>query len=169
MPDIPPALGELGHWAQEYAEDLRRFLAKRRLIEADIKDVCQEVYLRLLRFERQEVVENPRAYLLRVAANVAHDFKLKQQRWEPLTEERLADLLEDAGPEEAAESADRHAHLAHSLGALPPLMRAALALQASEGLTYERIAERLGVSRRAVKRAIARGLELLREQQRGDR
>jgi DNA-directed RNA polymerase specialized sigma24 family protein len=43
------------------------------------------------------------------------------------------------------------------------LSRAALVLHSQEELTYEEIAARLGVTRRVVKRAIARGYALARE------
>jgi dipeptidyl-peptidase-4 len=87
--DEPARAAGVARWARDYAEDLRRFLAKRRIIESDIKDVCQEVYLRLLRFDRGEVIQNPQAYLYRVAANVAHDFRLRQPPWDPMEAEQL--------------------------------------------------------------------------------
>ena len=150
-------------WFRDYAEDLQRFLAKRRVIESDIKDVCQEVYLRLLRFERTEVVKNPQAYLFRVAANVAHDFKLRQPQESALESEQLEVPASEPGPEQLAEAAFRRRCLMAVLSNLPPLPRAALALQAQEDLTYDEIAARLGVTRRVVKRAIARGYALARE------
>lgn len=165
MPDNQAKLRRsLARWAQDYTEDLKRFLAKRRIVEADIKDLCQEVYLRLLRFERVEVVKNPQAYLFRVAANVAHDFKLRQQRWLPLDPEHQEEASSAPGPDEVAESGTRRERVARALARLPPLPRAALTLQADDDLTYEQIAARLGVSRRSVKRAIARGYDLLRKE-----
>lgn len=161
---LPPAAAAsgLGRWARDYAEDLRRFLTKRRIVESDIKDVCQEVYLRLLRFERAEMVMHPQAYLFRVAANVAHDFKLRQRRWQPLEAAEPEDLRADTSPEQLAELAVRHRKVGQALASLPPLARAALALQMTEDLTYEQIAERLGTTRRSVKRAVANGYGLLR-------
>ncbi len=155
----PPVLAR---WAQEYAEDLRRFLAKRRVVESDIKDVCQEVFLRLLRFERAEVVKNPAAYLFRVASNVAHDFKLRRPDWASLEEDGVDIPESEPNPEERAEITYRHQRLYQALESLPPLPRAALILQAQEDLTYEAIAAKLGTTRRAVKRAVARGHELMR-------
>ncbi len=154
----------LGRWAREYAEDLRRFLSKRRVVESDIKDVCQEVYLRLLRFNRAEVVDNPQAYLFRVAANVAHDFKLRQQRWQPLEgiDRDGEQMPAHTGPEQLAAAELRGRHVRQALAGLPPMARAVLALQAREDLTYEEIAARLGTSRRSVKRAVARGYALMR-------
>ena len=155
----PPGIGG---WAREYAGDLHRFLSKRRFVESDIKDVCQEVYLRLLRFERTEVIQNPLAYLFRVAANVAHDFRLRQVRWTPLEGELLEEPAIDPGPEQLLDIEYRNRRLAEMLATLPPLPRAALVLHSQEELTYEEIAALLGVTRRVVKRAIARGYELAR-------
>jgi RNA polymerase sigma factor (sigma-70 family) len=156
----PPGIGR---WAREYAADLHRFLSKRQFVESDIKDVCQEVYLRLLRFERTEVIQNPLAYLFRVAANVAHDFRLRQVQWTPLEAEQLEAPAPEPGPEQILETEYRNLRLAELLATLPPLSRAALVLHSQEELTYEQIATRLGVSRRVIKRAIARGYQLARE------
>jgi RNA polymerase sigma factor (sigma-70 family) len=163
QPTTGQASPGIGGWAREYAADLHRFLSKRRFIESDIKDVCQEVYLRLLRFERAEVIQNPLSYLFRVAANVAHDFRLRQAQWTPLAADQLEGPMTDPGPEHLLDIEDRNRRLAVVLATLPPLPRAALVLHSQEELTYEEIAARLGVTRRVVKRAIARGYELARE------
>lgn len=161
VPGIAPSVAQ---WARAYADDLKRFLAKRRLIESDIKDICQEVYLRLLRFERSQVIQNPHAYLFRVAANVAHDFKLRRPQWASLESEQLENVAGDdhPDPEAVAEAAYRSRCLMQVMSELPPLPRAAIALQFYDGLSYTQIAERLGVSQRVVKRAIARGFALMR-------
>jgi RNA polymerase sigma factor (sigma-70 family) len=153
----------LARWVREYAADLERFLAKRRIVESDIHDICQEVYLRLLRFERTEIIQNPHAYLFRVAANVAHDFNLRKRQWTALESEQLDELLGTPDSALMSDEAHRSRILAAVLAQLPPLPRAALALLAQEDLTYEEIAARLGVSRRVVKRAVARGYALARE------
>jgi len=159
--------GGAEQWAAVYADDLQRFLAKRRLVESDIKDVCQEVFLRLLRFNRGEVIHNPLAYLFRVAANVAHDFKLRRPPWTSLESETVeeAALGTDAsdGPESIADATYRRKFLQRVMAELPPLPRAAIALQYHEGLSYDEIAERLGVTPRVVKRAMARAFALMRE------
>ena len=159
---LPVAPG-IGGWAREYTADLHRFLSKRRFIESDIKDVCQEVYLRLLRFERTEVVQNPLAYLFRVAANVAHDFRLRQAQWLPLEAGLLDEPSTEPGPEQLLDAEHRSRRLAEVLASMPPLSRAVLVLHSQEELTYKEIAARLGVSHRIVKRAIARGYALARE------
>ena len=163
QPTASQAPPRVGGWAREYAADLHRFLSKQQFIESDIKDVCQEVYLRLLRFERTEVIQNPMAYLFRVAANVAHDSRLRQVQWTPLEPEQLEEPATDPGPEQLLDAEYRNRRLAEMLATLPPLSRAALVLHSQEELTYAEIAARLGVTRRVVKRSIARGYELARQ------
>ena len=162
-PKTPSSTPGMAAWARDYSADLHRFLSKRRFIESDIKDVCQEVYLRLLRFERTEVVQNPMAYLLRVAANVAHDFRLRQAQWTELQGDLLDAPSAEPGPEQLLDAECRARQLRGVLAALPPISRAALILHSQEELTYKEIAARLGVSRRVVKRAIMRGYAIARE------
>jgi len=169
-PDFPAADGcetsvavAVDRWARHYAEDLRRFLLKRRVIESEIKDICQEVYLRMLRFERTETLQNPLAYLFRVAANVAHDFKLRQARWADVSEGSPEAQQTAPSAEELVEAANRERVILRELSALPPLTRAVIALRYQESLTYSEIAERLGVTRRVVQRAVARGYAQIRE------
>jgi RNA polymerase sigma factor (sigma-70 family) len=57
----------------------------------------------------------------------------------------------------------RNRRLAEMLATLPPLSRAAQVLCSQEELTYEEIAARLGVTRRVIKRAIARGCAVARD------
>ncbi|MEX2453900.1 MAG: sigma-70 family RNA polymerase sigma factor [Rhodospirillaceae bacterium] len=52
---------------------LRRFLTRMLRCEEAAADVAQEAYLRLLRFAPRRAVDDPRAYLFRVAANAARD------------------------------------------------------------------------------------------------
>lgn len=148
---------QLDQWVHEYSGDLKRFLAKRRFIESDIKDVCQEVYLRLMRFERPEVIQNPRAYLFRIAANVAHDFRLRRPQWDPLETSKFEESSEP-GPEQVADET----RLMKIVASLPALPRAVIALKHQEGLSYTQISERLGVSPRRVKRAVALGYAQVR-------
>src|SRR5262249_44259091 len=138
-PSASPSAPGLENWARAYADDLKRFLAKRRLVESDIKDVCQEVYLRLLRFQRAEIVQNPHAYLFRVAANVAHDFKLRRPQWASLDAQTVDEMDREPAPEEIAESTYRARCLMRVMAELPPLPRAAVVLQFREGLSYAQI------------------------------
>ena len=49
---------------------LRKFLMGHGAVSgADVNDVAQEVFLRLLRYDRAELIEYPQAYLFKMASN----------------------------------------------------------------------------------------------------
>jgi hypothetical protein len=62
--------------AAQYGRRLRAFLAARLRNSADIADLAQEVFLRLLRVDAHEQIRNPEAYLLTVASHVIHQHSL---------------------------------------------------------------------------------------------
>ncbi len=166
--DLVPAPRVVGRshltrWIRDHTADLERFLARRNVMPSDINDICQEVFLRLLRFDRAEMVNNPPAYLYRVAANVAHDFRLRIPQWESLDSSEASRVPSGSTPDELADSDGRRRALMNALRNLPPMPRAALALQMQEDLSHEEIAQRLGISRRAVRKAVGRGHELIRQ------
>ena len=62
-----------------YGGELRRFLSARlRNATADVPDLVQEIYLRLLRIRDHEAVRNPHAYLFTVAMHVLHQYSLQR-------------------------------------------------------------------------------------------
>src|SRR5690349_20999913 len=72
---MSPNPARLANWFREWRKPLLKFLARRhRGAGADLDDLAQEVFLRLLRYDRAEVVDEPRGYLFKIAANVAHDW-----------------------------------------------------------------------------------------------
>src|SRR3954447_19342316 len=81
----------LTDWFHQWRTPLRRFLAGRAGVRAaDVEDVAQEVFLRLMRYEKAELVDHPQAYLYKVAANVATEWSIRarnrlphDQKWLP--------------------------------------------------------------------------------------
>ena len=49
-------------WREQWHPFVLQVLNRRLPIKADVADLAQEVYLRLLRVEKLDLVENPRAY-----------------------------------------------------------------------------------------------------------
>jgi DNA-directed RNA polymerase specialized sigma24 family protein len=62
---------------------LRRFFAFRVHNRADIPDLTQEVFLRMLRIPDQEVVRSPEAYLFTVALHVAQQHAMRNSAIPP--------------------------------------------------------------------------------------
>src|SRR6185437_6913589 len=72
---------------------LRQFLRRRVRNAADIPDLMQEVFLRLLRVPHHESIRTPEAYLLTIARHVAQQHRLAAAVENPVNlEDVLADL-----------------------------------------------------------------------------
>src|SRR5690348_16588481 len=63
--------------ADRHGQQLVRFLLSRVRSSTDAQDLAQEVYLRLLRLERPELIRKPEAYLFTVAANIVRENALR--------------------------------------------------------------------------------------------
>ena len=149
--------------ASQYGNRLRRFLFSRVRNSADVPDLAQEVFLRLMRIEQHEVIRSPEAYLFTVASHVIHQHTLRRAS-EPISvdiTEALAELQTSDGedPTNRADGAQRVEAFEATLSQLPPRVAAALVLQRIGGFTVQEIADRLGVSRETAKKYLARAAE----------
>ena len=153
----------LAEWFREWRTPLRRFIARRRGVSAaDIDDVAQEVFLRLLRYEREELVADPKSYMFKVAANVASEWSMRARQRFPHASNWLDELTDDIDVLSDAARGQRNADLNAALSRLTPRAREVLRLQFAEGLNREQIAKRLNVTHRVVKREIVNAYVLLR-------
>lgn len=155
----------LADWYGQWQAPLCKFLIGRTALpQAELDDVAQEVFLRLLRYERSELVEHPQAYLFKVASNIAAEWSIRSRYRQPHDERWVEDLASDQQPEDAAARAWAQDEIERALMTLTPRQRAVLKLQFAEGLGYKEIAERLETTRRSVKRAITKSYAKLRRE-----
>lgn len=149
-------------WRQRWNRRLLQFLRRRARSAADIEDVAQETYMRLLRARDLSSVQNPEAYLLRVASHVA----LEWRNQEPATEARVQIddemLVDELLPELEIDALEAQRRLDSTLNSVSPMMRAVLLLRLRDEYSSQKIAQELEISSRQVKRYLARGYELLR-------
>jgi RNA polymerase sigma factor (sigma-70 family) len=74
------AQNPLSEWFRRWRSPLHKFLVGRGAARvADLDDVAQEVFLRLLRYESAEVVQHPQAYIFKMAANVAAEWAIRSR------------------------------------------------------------------------------------------
>lgn len=158
-PDWPQ---QIATWADEWHDDLIKFLGRRTATIADAQDLAQEVYLRLLRVDRLDLVNKPRSYLLRIAANLLHEWRLKAHQKQVHQSEALDALVSDDDPQSGAVARARTVRLTTELNRLPPAVRAALVMQIRDGMSYHQIAEQMNASPRMVKRYLLTGFARLR-------
>jgi RNA polymerase sigma factor (sigma-70 family) len=163
VPAGEPPRQRLADWFHQWRTPLRRYLvARARLSSADADDLAQEVFLRMLRYERAELVTHPQAYLFRIAANVLAEWSTRASRRQPHASDWLAQLVDERDPQYECASEDESLELARAIGSLPPRAREILRLHYQEGLTHEVIAQRLNTTRRIVKRDLIRAYAELR-------
>ncbi len=127
------------------------------------QDVMQDTYLRLLESESRQgegmQVRDSRAFIYRVAGNLAIDAVRREQRSREVG--APDDSVPDAGPgpEQRAQASDRLRRLDEALRELPGNCRLALLMFRVDGLSHAQIARRLGVSQSMVAKYIGRALQ----------
>ncbi len=147
----------LNFFSQSYS-DLKHRLT-RSLGNDDLAgDALHDTWLRLERLKDQSPVLNPRAFLLRMATNIAVDIKRSESRLFPFDEiNALLDLPDlSPGPEQTAKGAGEMDKLMQGIRRLSRQRRQILVLVRWEGLQYKEVAQRLGISVRTVEHELQR-------------
>jgi RNA polymerase sigma-70 factor (ECF subfamily) len=148
--------------AAQYGDRLRRFLFTRARNSADVPDLAQEVFLRLMRVEQHEIIRSPEAYLFTVARHVAHQHTLHQANAPQAVDitEVFPELQVGAAddPLERAEVSMRVNNLKRALDQLPPRLATTLLMHRFGGFSLEEIASQLGVARITAAKYLAQAL-----------
>lgn len=146
--------------AAHYGRRLRRFLSVHLRNVHDVPDLAQEVFLRLMRVNRQEAIRNPEAYLFTVASHVLQQHALRQTTNPTFVDitDAVSELTSpaDEDPTTRSDNAQRIERLERILAQLPPRVAAALVLHRLGGYTVQEIANELGVARETAKKYLAR-------------
>ena len=159
----------LADWFRQWRVPLRKFLVGRAAVPAsDLDDVAQEVFLRLMRYDRTELIEHPQAYLYKMATNVAAEWSIRVRYARPHEAKWLVGLASEEQTEEGAAYEQLQDELERALLTLSPRQREVLKLQFFESLSRNQFAERLGLSERAVKRIVLKSYDRLRQQLNAD-
>lgn len=152
--------------ATDHHDDLVRYISRRVRSVADAREIAQEAYVRLLRLDRTDLIREPRAYLYRVATHVLYEFELKSRtdqmgrvRWKSEKVSGAADLW----PTRALDQLALKERMEAALAELSPKCRAVLILHRRDGLTYQEISERIGISISMVKKYLLQGLQHCRQ------
>jgi RNA polymerase sigma factor (sigma-70 family) len=153
--------------AAQYGDRLRRFLFTRARNSADVPDLAQEVFLRLMRVDKHEIIRSPEAYLFTVARHVAHQHTLREANAPDVVDvtEIFPELQMRASddPLERAEVSQKITNLKRALDQLPPRLATTLLLHRFDGLSLEEIAAKLGVARITAAKYLAQALLHCRE------
>jgi len=147
---------------------LRGLLMHRLGNEEDVLDILQELFVKVSELDGQDEITDPHRYLRRTAVNMAVDRLRRRARRKQILGQPDVQVFvhEDASnaltPEQVTEDRQRLKQMQQILDTLPANCREAFLLSRCDGLTYEEIAKRLGVSRNMVKKHLVRALAKLR-------
>ena len=156
---------EASQWenvALRYRAPLRGFFARRVRDAADVEDLIQEVFLRLVGRARGEPIEKVEQYLFQTAANVLRDSGRRSMVREGDAHESYDEAVHDVGsditPERVLLGKESVTIVAAALRELPQRTRDVFVLRALERHKYAEIAAMLRVSTRAVEQHMAKAL-----------
>ncbi|NIK88953.1 RNA polymerase sigma-70 factor (ECF subfamily) [Rhizomicrobium palustre] len=142
-------------------QDFVRWLT-RRLGSSDLaQDALQETFLRLEQGSSIGPVHNPKAYLLRIALNMASNRRAADNRRLATSEvDKLLDLPDDApDPARAVEAKSEISALKRALAELPARRREIFLASWIENLPHPEIARRYQISIRTVQIELKLALE----------
>ncbi len=121
----------------EAGPSLTAYFRRQQGLSEGAEDLMQDTFLRAFRSrERLSQASSPRAFLFGIARHVGLDARRRQHPAEPLLDE----------PAASAKCEDpRLEGMRQQIGALPEVLRETLLLKLQQDLSYEEIAEVLGV------------------------
>lgn len=145
--------------------DLLRRIAKRTRGRDDAEDLLHAAFLRLERYRAEHAVDNPTAFLVQAAANIAVDVH-RHEHFIARDSINIADCdIADSAPlqDEVIAARARLERVREGLACLSPRTREVFLMHRIDGFKYREIAVRLGISQSAVEKHIARAALFLAE------
>jgi RNA polymerase sigma factor (sigma-70 family) len=142
----------------EYAKDLHRYVRNNVSSLADVDDVFQTVFERLVKVKRMDRVQEPHKYLFGIASHVIREFWFKQRRGSMVridsrAVEKADESLEHA-EDDAADRLNLHRQLEDALAALSDNQRRVLLAVKRDGMSHEEAAAATGISVHMVRKLL---------------
>lgn len=163
---------EVARIAAIHSGDLKRFLAGRLTDPSERDEVVQESFLRLATYPSVAALENPRAFLFRIAENLVRDRRRRARSRKQDQHESLDDHdLTDPAPEPDVVVQHREA-LARARAAILTLDepgRTAFIMSRYRDMSYAEIAVAMKISVKTVEKYVSSALVQLRHAVGSDR
>lgn len=143
------------------ATELRSFLTRRLGCPDLAADLVQDTYIRLATRLDPDVHGNPRALVFRIAANLATDHSRKQRLRDAYDGGNLDEVVvssPEPAPDAELAAQQEHALLKEAIEQLPDKRRTVFLLRMAQGLPYDQIADRIGISVSAVEKHMTKAI-----------
>lgn len=157
-------VGETSKLTQSFLENnrfLKRFLSRFLSEQQDIEDVVQETYLRAYSAVGDGDVDHPKAFLFRIAKNIAlNELSRKSRQITDYIEDCSASIVlqSEGSVEEELEARQALGIYCEAVAALPEKCRKVYLLRKVHGLGHQEIAERMGLSLSSVEKYLKQGM-----------
>jgi RNA polymerase sigma-70 factor (ECF subfamily) len=130
----------------------------------DAEDLLHSAYIRLEQYRAEHVVDNPSAFLVRAATNIAIDIYRHDRLRAPGDVSRDSQRPDDAPlQDEVVAARARLARVRDGLAKLTPRTREIFLMHRLNGMKYREIALHFGISQSAVEKHIAKAVLFLSE------
>ncbi len=133
----------------------------------DAQDIAQEVFLQLYRSLSEQPIDHLQAWIGRVAANKAIDWKRKRARQFELMESdmdrQVLSAATDISPEQMLLKQEKESHLKDLCQSLPPRYSRVMIKYHFENKPYQQIAREEGISLKTVESRLYRARRILRK------
>jgi RNA polymerase sigma-70 factor (ECF subfamily) len=171
--DPSPSAQFVKEVALAYGSELHRYLVKRLRAGEEAEDMAQEVYLRLLRLQRSDLIRQPAAYVYFLAAQVVGEMRMRAAKRPIVYDSEALDRVasEDgyARRDELSEREHSERELKRLLAKLSSAHRNILLMRKRDGFSVQEIADKLQISVFKVKRYLVEANSKLEEKLRQGR
>lgn len=140
---------------------LQRFISRFLVPAQDIDDIAQEAFLRAYETEKQKRIDEPKAFLFRIAKNLMlTEFSKKSRKITDYLEDinGAEDLLESSTLEDSVIAQQKIGVLCEAVATLPPQCRKVFLLRKVYGMSYKEIADYLGIAISTIEKHLLKGI-----------
>jgi RNA polymerase sigma-70 factor (ECF subfamily) len=150
----------------EARDDVYRYLLSLGLYPPQAQEGAQEVFLRLYAtLKKGENIQNPRAWIFRVAHNLGLNIRARQNSQAPFDAELESKLaVSEMNPEQSLLEREKALRFHNAIQRLSDQQRRCLFLR-MEGLRYPEIGSVMGISASAVGEFLRRAIKRLKKDQ----
>jgi RNA polymerase sigma factor (sigma-70 family) len=136
-------------------------LMRRGRTEQDAEDLVHDAYVKYEETSKEKVIEKPEAFLMKVALNLSIDaHRASTVRGEEVMLEDVVIIDGRPSTEAVVLAREELAQVAECLSQMSERTRSIFLDNRVEGLSYQQLSEKYGITKSAVEKQIAKGVML---------